>query len=108
MKSAAAAVTVTADQRQSDGVRFYEEGRYEEALLVLSAALRQSEVAPWHLWNAWSAVRAYRDLAECSDAKHVLCHWRKWLFVAEGYQGIDAGCAASWDVACYQGDEEEQ
>lgn len=53
-------------------------------------------------------IQTYRDLAECSDAKHVLCHWRKWLFVAEGYQGIDAGCAASRDVARYQGDEEEQ
>ena len=36
-------------------------------------------------------IQTYRDLAECSDAKHVLCHWRKWLFVAEGYPGDRRG-----------------
>jgi|HubBroStandDraft_1064217.scaffolds.fasta_scaffold27468_4 hypothetical protein len=33
MNSATAAVTATADRKQSEGVRSYEEGRYEEALL---------------------------------------------------------------------------
>jgi hypothetical protein len=79
MNSATAAVTATADRKQSEGVRSYEEGRYEEALLSECSS-------PFDL-----SIQTYRDFAECSDAKHVLYRWRKWLFVAEGHPGHRRG-----------------
>jgi hypothetical protein len=60
------------------------------------------------LGRDFSGNATYQELAACTDDEHVLCHWGQCLFVAEGYEGVDAGCAASRDVARYQRDEEEQ
>jgi tetratricopeptide (TPR) repeat protein len=90
MTSATAAVTVTADQKQSEGVRLYEEGRYEEAFVVLAAALRQSEDTPWHLWNDWSAAAFACNQMEKAEAglKHALALNEKSVEVRANLGGL--------------------
>ena len=90
MNSATAAVTVTADQKQSAGVRLYEDGRYEEAFVVLAAALRQSEDTPWHLWNDWSAAAFACNQMEKAEAglKHALALNEKSVEVRANLGGL--------------------
>jgi tetratricopeptide (TPR) repeat protein len=74
MKSVSAALAVSAEEKQSQGVQLYEEGRYDEALVVLGEALRQSHDTPWHLWNDWGAAAFACKQMEKAEAglKHAL------------------------------------
>ena len=58
---------MSAEEKHARGVELYGGGRFQEAFTVLEEALRESEPAPAHFWNDWSAAAfacGYTDKAE--------------------------------------------